>query len=331
MKGAIDDLILITGGAGFIGSHIACDLASSGERVVVADLLGSEEKWRNLAAASLFDIVRPDALFPWLERHGERVSRVIHMGAISSTAERDIDRLLTANIRLSLDLWGWCAQNRARMIYASSAATYGDGSAGFVDDETPQALARLAPRNAYGWSKHFFDRRVAADKAAGRPLPRQWAGLKFFNVYGTKEAHKGPMQSAVGRICRSLAAGEPVTLFRSHNPLFPDGGQKRDFIHVEDCVAIVRWLLANPQTSGLFNAGTGVARSFLEVAEAAAAALGRAPEIRLIDTPQEYRKAYQYFTEADTAKLRKAGFTAPFHTLEEGVRALLAAEASRAL
>ncbi len=328
MGGSEDDLILVTGGAGFIGSHIARDLARAGARVVVADFFGSGEKWKNLAEAALYDIIRPDALFAWLEAHGDRVSVAIHMGAISSTAESDIDRLVAANIRLSLDLWAWCAGRGARMIYASSAATYGAGGAGFSDDESPEGLSRLSPLNAYGWSKHFFDRRVAADVAARRPVPRHWAGLKFFNVYGPGEAHKGAMQSAIAKIYRSLEAGEKVTLFRSHNPLYPDGGQKRDFVYVEDCVAVVRWLLAHPETSGLFNVGTGAARSFLEIAHAVGAALGRAPELRFIDTPEEYRKAYQYFTEADTRKLKAAGFTRPFHTLEEGVRAFVLAERS---
>ncbi len=324
-----DDLFLLTGGAGFIGSHIARDLASTGGRVVVADWLGTGEKWRNLEGAALYDIVRPEALFEWLEGQRDGVSVVIHMGAISSTAERDIDRLLAANVRLSLDLWAWCAARGARMIYASSAATYGDGGAGFVDDETEAGLARLRPLNAYGWSKHFFDRRVAADVARGRPLPRQWAGLKFFNVYGPGEAHKGAMQSAIAKIFRSLEAGEPVTLFRSHNPRYPDGGQKRDFVYVEDCVAIVRWLIAHPEKSGLFNAGTGTPRSFLDAAHAVAAALGRLPEVRFIDTPEEYRQAYQYFTQADMRKLRASGFTAPFHSLEEGVSAFVQAETLR--
>jgi ADP-L-glycero-D-manno-heptose 6-epimerase len=329
--GSNDDLFLVTGGAGFIGSHIARDLAAAGARVVIADFFGSGEKWRNLAEAALYDIVRPDALFDWLDGQGKRVSAVIHMGAISSTAESDIDRLVAANIRLSLDLWGWCAARGARMIYASSAATYGDGGAGFADDEREEALARLRPLNAYGWSKHLFDRRVAADVAAGRPLPRQWAGLKFFNVYGPNEAHKGAMQSAIAKIYRALEASEPVTLFRSHNPLYPDGGQKRDFVYVEDCVAIVRWLLAHPETSGLFNAGTGAPRSFLDVAHAVGAALGRSPEIRFIDTPEAFRKAYQYFTQADTRKLKAAGFPARFHTLDEGVRAFVLADAGRSL
>jgi len=177
-----DDLIVVTGGAGFIGSHVVTDLAAAGLRVVAADLLRTGGKWRNLAAAPLHDLVRPEALFDWLGRHGGKVAAIVHMGAISSTTESDIDKLAAANVRLSLDLWEWCTVNRTRLIYASSAATYGDGSAGFVDDESPAALAALRPLNAYGWSKHLVDRRIADDVVRGRPVPPQWAGLKFFNV-----------------------------------------------------------------------------------------------------------------------------------------------------
>ena len=318
------DLVLVTGGAGFIGSNIVLDQARRGARVVVCDLMRAGDKWRNLAAAALHDLIRPEALFDWLARHRERLSAIVHMAAISSTTETDIDRLVAANVRLSLDLWEWCAQNRVRLLYASSAATYGDGAAGFADDESLPALARLAPLNAYGWSKHLVDRRVAADAAAGRPTPPQWAGLKFFNVYGPNEAHKGPMQSVASKILPVVAAGGPVTLFKSHDPRYPDGGQLRDFVYVEDCVAIVRWLIATPQVSGLFNAGSGKARSFADLVAAVGAALGREPQIRFVDTPPEIRGKYQYFTEAEMAKLRRAGFAEPLHSLEAGVRDFVA-------
>jgi ADP-L-glycero-D-manno-heptose 6-epimerase len=314
------ELFLVTGGAGFIGSHIVRDLAQRGARVVVCDLMRAGEKWRNLASAPLHDLIRPEALFDLLARCGERLSAIVHMGAISSTTEIDIDRLVAANIRLTIDLWEWCAANRVRLLYASSAATYGNGEAGFADDDSPQGLARLKPLNAYGWSKHLVDRRIAADVAAGRPVPPQWAALKFFNVYGPGEAHKGPMQSVASKILPVVEAGGAVTLFKSHDPRYPDGGQLRDFVYVEDCVAIVRWLLANPGTSGLFNAGSGKARSFADLVAAVGAALGREAQIRYVDTPAEIRDKYQYFTEADMTKLRRAGFTQPMHSLEEGVR-----------
>ncbi len=315
-----DDLIVVTGGAGFIGSHIVSHLAEAGLRVVISDRFGSGDKWRNIASAQLYDLIRPDMLSEWLEGHSGKVAAVVHMAAISSTTETDIDRFVANNIRLTLDLWEWCAANGTRLIYASSAATYGDGSAGFSDDQSRAALAALRPLNAYGWSKHVVDRRVAEDVLLGRPIPPQWVGLKFFNVYGPNEAHKGDMQSVVGKVCPIIETGGTVTLFKSHNPSYRDGGQLRDFVYVNDCVRTVGWLLHNPKITGLFNVGTGAARSFLDLVNAVGAAVGRPPKIHFVDTPAELRDKYQYFTQADITKLRAAGFDQPFHSLEEGVR-----------
>jgi ADP-L-glycero-D-manno-heptose 6-epimerase len=315
-----DGLIVVTGGAGFIGSHIVLDLAAAGLRVIVSDRLRSGGKWRHIAAAQLHDLVRPEALFDWLGRHGGKVAAIVHMAAISTTTEPDVDRYVAANIRLTLDLWQWCAANQSRFIYASSAATYGGGSAGFSDDQRPSALAALRPLNPYGWSKHLVDRRVIDDVVRGLSSPPQWAGLKFFNVYGSHETHKGPMQSMVTKILPVIEAGEPATLFRSHNPCYRDGGQLRDFVYVKDCVAVVRWLLENPMISGLFNVGSGTARSFLDLVGAVYAQLGCPPKIRFVDTPAGLRDQYQYFTQADVTKLRAAGFAAAFHTLESGIK-----------
>jgi ADP-L-glycero-D-manno-heptose 6-epimerase len=319
-NGSSDDLIVVTGGAGFIGSNIVLQLATAGERVVVCDLFWSGEKWRNIAAAPVHDIVRPNELLRWLGRHQNKVAAIVHMAAISSTTEKDVDKFVENNIRLTLDLLDWCAAHAVRLIYASSASTYGNGGTGFSDDQSQSALAALRPLNAYGWSKHVVDCRVAVDVARGRAVPPQWAGLKFFNVYGRNEAHKGAMQSIVSKIFPAVRAGEPVTLFKSHDSRYPDGGQLRDFVYVKDCVAVVSWLLGHPQTSGLFNVGTGTARSFLDLVRAVCAVVGCTPDIRFIDTPEELRAQYQYFTCADIAKLRHAGFDAPFYSLEDGVR-----------
>ncbi|MBO0735397.1 MAG: ADP-glyceromanno-heptose 6-epimerase [Alphaproteobacteria bacterium] len=313
-------MVVVTGGAGFIGSHIVGALADAGLRIVAVDHLRSGDKWRNLQAVQLHDLIRPDILFEWLRGHRDKVAAIIHMAAISSTTERDVDRLVTHNIRLSLDLWGWCAANATRFIYASSAATYGDGSCGFSDEQTPAALAVLRPLNAYGWTKHVVDRRIVDDWAHARPTPPQWAGLKFFNVYGSNETHKGDMQSVVSKIFPLVRAGEIVGLFKSHNPGYRDGGQLRDFVYVRDCVATVGWLLENPVVSGLFNVGTGTARSFLDLVEAVGAAAGCVPKIRFVDIPAALRDKYQYFTQADIRKLRTAGFDHPFSSLEDGVR-----------
>src|SRR5215469_7973188 len=315
-----DNLVVVTGGAGFIGSHIVCELAEAGLRVVISDLFRSGDKWRNVAAAPLYDIVRPEMLPEWLNRHGDRLAAIIHMGAISATTETDVDRFVVNNIRLTLDLSEWCATNATRFIYASSASPFGNGGAGFTDDQSPAALATLRPLNAYGWSKHVVDRRIIDDAVSGRLQPPQWVGLKFFNVYGPNENHKGDMQSVVGKIYPVVKDGGTVQLFKSHNPQYRDGGQLRDFVYVKDCVGVVRWLLENPTISGLFNVGTGMARSFLDLVTAVGEAVGRAPNIRFVDTPAGIRSNYQYFTQADLAKLRTAGFDLPFHSLEDGVR-----------
>ncbi|MBX6323973.1 MAG: ADP-glyceromanno-heptose 6-epimerase [Rhodospirillaceae bacterium] len=311
--------MLITGGAGFIGSNLVAALAERGEEVAVCDRLGADERWRNIAKHEVADLVAPDALPSWLRRHDERVAVVVHLGALSSTTETDVDRFVEQNIRPTLALWEWCAAARRPFLYASSAATYGDGSAGFEDDASPAALARLRPLNAYGWSKHFVDRRIARLLAQGAPAPPQWVGLKFFNVYGPNEYHKGPMMSVAAQNHARVHAGEPMRLFRSHRPDYPDGGQRRDFIYVRDCVDVMLWLIANPQVSGLFNLGTGRAATFNELAEALFAAVGRRPDIEYIDMPEAIRPRYQYHTEAAMGRLRAAGYKRPFTPLAEGI------------
>jgi ADP-L-glycero-D-manno-heptose 6-epimerase len=319
-----DKLYVVTGGAGFIGSNIAAALAARGERVVVVDRLGEGDKWRNLAPAVLHDILRPDALAAWLERHAERVAAIVHMGAISSTTERDGDRLVSENVRITLDLWNWCAKHQKAFVYASSAATYGDGLEGFDDDGSPEGLARLKPMNGYGWSKHMVDRRIALDVAEGRPVPPVWAGLKFFNVYGPGEAYKGDMRSVALKLYETLSEGGRATLFRSHNPEYADGGQLRDFVHVADCAAVVLWILDQTRFGGLYNLGTGKARSFLDLATAVFTAMGQAPDITYVDMPEAIRGRYQYFTEAKMQRLRAAGYAAPFLSVEDGVAAYVA-------
>lgn len=318
-------MIIVTGGAGFIGSNLLAALEERGEgNLVVCDVLGHEDKWRNIAKRHVRDIVKPVDLLAYMESHAGKIRAIFHMGAISSTTEWDADLIVENNFTLSREIWKWCAKNDVRLIYASSAATYGDGTQGFRDAEQPADLAALRPLNPYGWSKHLFDRRVAHlvhEAGIDEKLPPQWAGLKFFNVYGPNEYHKGDQMSVACKLYPQVMAGAAARLFRSHNPDYEDGGQLRDFVYVGDCVDIMMWLYDHPEVSGLFNVGSGEARSFKDLAEAVFKAAGVAPKINYIDMPQNLQGKYQYFTQADISKLRAAGYDKPMTSLEDGVRA----------
>jgi ADP-L-glycero-D-manno-heptose 6-epimerase len=322
-------MLLVTGGAGFIGSNVLASLNEAGcTDIAVNDILGSDGKWRNLAGRQLAEFVPPADLLRWL--NGRKLDAVVHLGAISSTTATDADLVIETNFRLSLRLFEWCASTRTPFIYASSAATYGDGQAGFSDDWSPGALKRLKPMNLYGWSKHIFDLAIVERVARKDKLPPQWAGLKFFNVFGPNEYHKGEMMSLVAKRFDEAKAGEPIRLFKSYRAGIADGEQKRDFIYVDDAVAVVRWLIETPAVSGIFNVGTGQARSFRELMTAMFAALGREPTIEYIDMPVSIRDNYQYFTQAEIGNLRHAGFNADFTTLEEGVKRYVSCYLDRA-
>jgi ADP-L-glycero-D-manno-heptose 6-epimerase len=312
-------MYLVTGGAGFIGSNLVAELSDRGARVVVCDWLRNDERWRNLAKHEILDLIPPEMLLGWLEKNRREIEAIVHLGAISSTTETDVDLIVRNNVRATLDLLQWCVDAGKRLIYASSAATYGDGSAGFDDAPGCEALARLRPLNAYGWSKHFVDRRVARMAEQGAPLPPQWVGLKFFNVYGPNEYHKGSMRSVIAQNVDRVQRGEAVRLFRSRREGYADGGQLRDFIYVKDCVAVISWLLGNPGVCGLFNIGTGVARSWLDLANALFAAAKRPPRIEFIDMPPALVEKYQYFTQSRVERLRAAGYRDAFTSLEDGV------------
>src|SRR5579862_4488283 len=277
-------MFLVTGGAGFIGSNVVASLNEAGHGdIVVNDSLQTGEKWRNLGKRRLADVVPPRELFAWLD--GRKLDAVIHLGAISDTTATDGDLVVETNFRLSLRLLDWCAATRTRLIYASSAATYGDGGQGFRDDWSPPALRALRPLNLYGWSKHLFDLAVAERAAAGGALPPQWAGLKFFNVFGPNEYHKGEMMSLIAKRIDDARSGRPIRLFKSYRDGIADGEQKRDFIYIDDAVAVVRWLLDQPAVSGIFNVGTARARSFRDLALAMFAALGKGANIEYIEMP----------------------------------------------
>ncbi len=309
-------MIMVTGGAGFIGSNLHAALARRGLETVVVDRLGDRGKWRNLARHPPARLIPPEALDDFLATHPP-IEALIHLGAVSETTATDGDLAWATNVELPLRLWRWCAARGVRLLYASSAATYGDGAAGFDDDASEGGLARLRPLNLYGWTKHAFDLRVARMVAGGEPRPPQWAGLKFFNVYGPNEYHKGPMISVVKVKFDEMASGKPVRLFRSDRPGLADGAQARDFIWVGDVVDILLWLLDNQGVSGLFNVGTGQARTYLDLARAVA---GPDRPIEFIDMPTALRGQYQSFTEARMERLRAAGYAGPFTSLEEGVR-----------
>ena len=314
-------LILVTGGAGFIGSNLVAGLTAAGEYdVAVCDRLGAAEdgKWRNLSKHPIVDFIAPETMFDWLTAHAGEMEAVIHMGAISATTEPDADLILHTNFTLSKDIWRWCAANGARLIYASSAATYGDGEEGFKDADDLQSLARLRPLNAYGWSKALFDLYARREADRGN-APPQWAGLKFFNVYGPNEYHKGSMKSVVAQIWPTARTGRTVTLFKSHNSNYADGGQLRDFVYVKDVESVVTWLLSHAAVNGVFNLGSGQARSFKALAEAVFKAARHTPKIAYVDTPATIRDKYQYFTEADMGRLRAAGSAHLFTSLEDGV------------
>ena len=311
-------MLLVTGGAGFIGSNVVAALNDAGRAdVAVCDVLGQDGKWRNLAKRQLADIVPPAELMEWLK--GRRLDAVIHLGANSSTTATDGDEVIESNFRASMRLLDWCTVNAVPLIYASSAATYGDGEQGFGDDQSVEGLKKLRPMNLYGWSKHLFDLAVAERAARGERLPPQWAGLKFFNVFGPNEYHKGTMMSVLARRFADIKAGRPVQLFKSHREGIADGEQRRDFIYVDDVVRVMMWLLATPTVSGLFNVGTGKARSFKDMMLAAFGALGGTPNIQYIDMPEQIRGSYQYFTESKVDRLRGAGYNGGFTELEDAV------------
>jgi len=313
-------MYVVTGGAGFIGSNLLATLEARGFGPLVAvDRCDDPHKIRNIAKRRLDQVVAPERTFAFLEEYATAIKAVFHLGAITSTTERDLTKLDEVNVRLSRALWAWCTRHQVPFIYASSAATYGNGEAGFDDNGTVGALACLKPLNPYGQSKHTFDLIVAQETEKGASAPPQWAGLKFFNVYGPNEFHKASQASLVPQIYPKAAVGEPYALFKSHNAAYPDGGQLRDFVFVEDCCDVMLWLLEHPGTNGLYNMGTGEARSFMDLATAVYRATGREPLVTFRDTPADIRDQYQYFTQARMDRLRAAGYSKPFTSLEKGV------------
>jgi ADP-L-glycero-D-manno-heptose 6-epimerase len=303
--------MIVTGGAGFIGSCIIRTLNDSGiGDIIVVDDIAHTDKWKNLRNKSFTEYIHKDTFLNRL-RDLEDITHIIHMGACSDTTERDFDYLYRNNCAYSMALWDYCAASNIPFICASSAATYGDGALGF-DDEAD--INRLRPLNGYGYSKHLFDLWVERRKNR----PPQYVGLKLFNVYGPNEYHKGAMASMVCHGFSQIQKDGVMRLFRSHRPDYADGGQLRDFIYVRDVCRVIMFFINNPDKSGLFNVGTGRARSFNELAVGVFAALGIQPNIEYVEMPEHLKDRYQYYTEAKTDKLRSTGYTDPFMDISEG-------------
>jgi ADP-L-glycero-D-manno-heptose 6-epimerase len=306
---------IVTGGAGFIGSNVVAALNARGEDdVLIVDELGTSEKWKNLRGLRFEDVLHKDAFrTAYHDDAFKDVEAVFHLGACSDTTERDADYLLDNNYQYTRELCEWCLQDDIRFIYASSAATYGDGSKGYSDEET--ITPALHPLNMYGYSKQMFDL-----WALKHGVFNSIVGLKYFNVYGPGEAHKGDMRSLVHKAFGRISEEGRLGLFKSYKPDYKDGEQVRDFIYVKDAVDVTLHFLDHRDVSGLFNCGTGQSRSWLDLAHAVFDAMGKDPDIYFIDMPDQLQGKYQYFTEADAAKLRRAGFTAEFMSLEDGIK-----------
>ena len=312
-------MIILTGGGGMIGSMIAWHLNTQmnfDDFVIVDDLI-NEQQENNFNKRKFIEYIAKDDLKKYLNDK-KNVSAVIHMGAISATTESNFNRLLQSNIRFSQALWHWCAENKVPFIYASSAATYGNGSVGYDDNESE--LDKLSPLNAYGYSKHFFDRWVQLELSKNQPTPPQWCGLKFFNVYGPNEYHKGRMASVAFHAFNQFKETNQIKLFKSEHPSYADGMQVRDFIYVKDAVKIVIFFLNNNNFSGLYNVGTGNAETFKALAEALLInTKGQPDDIKYIEMPNDLKGKYQYYTQATMNKINSIGFNDNFMNLKEGV------------
>jgi ADP-L-glycero-D-manno-heptose 6-epimerase len=312
-----DSRILITGGAGFIGSALVWELNRRGcENIVVCDRLSTDEKWKNLVPLKFADYIDGNDLLQAVQHSPAKLGRfdhVLHLGACSATTERDADYLMRNNYEFTKQLCQWSLANQTRFVYASSAATYGDGAHG-MDDQMPDIHA-LRPLNMYGYSKHLFD--LHAKREGWLP---KIVGLKYFNVYGPNEDHKADMRSLVHKACGQILATGKVQLFKSHRPDYKDGEQMRDFLYVKDAIRMTLHLAETPSAGGLFNLGSGKAHTWVELATAIFTALGKEPNIEFIDMPEHLQSNYQYYTCADIAKLRASGFTQEITALTEAVR-----------
>lgn len=311
-------MIIVTGGAGFIGSCLVRTLNDMGiEDIVIVDNVQKSDKWMNMRNKKYLEYISRDVFLNRLPEFSGKVTHILHMGACSATTERDFDFLYTNNVEYTKSLWNFCVENQCSFIYASSAATYGDGEEGFDDEDD---INRLRPLNGYGYSKQLFDQWVEKEIKAGNKLPKQYVGFKFFNVYGPNEYFKGTMASVIFHTFNDVRRDGKKGLFKSYKEGYEDGGQLRDFVYVKDICKVIRFVMENPKVVGLYNLGTGQARSFYDLATATFAAMGLEPNIEYIEMPETLREKYQYYTQAEMNKLRKAGYKETFYSLEEGVK-----------
>ncbi|MCQ2914810.1 MAG: ADP-glyceromanno-heptose 6-epimerase [Alphaproteobacteria bacterium] len=313
-------MYVIIGGAGFLGSNLAAGIEKAGlGEISVVDNFETDERWRNIAKRNLRSIVAPRDLFEYLNSHNEQIDAIIHINYTGVTKEASVDDLIEERIILTWKLWCWCSENRVPYIYDSTSGVYGDGSQGFKDDDSLEALLKLQPLNPAAWTKLMIDRKIATNIAEGKKAPPQWIGFRCFNLYGPNEYHTTNHRSVVPGIYQAAKSGKLFPLFKSENPDYKDGEQLRDFIWVDDCVDIIIYFLQHPEISGIFNIGTGEARTYKDVLTCVYNAIGEKPELDFIDMPKDLRTHYQYYTKADVTKLRQVGYDKPFTSLEEGV------------
>lgn len=312
-------MIVVTGGAGFIGSNIANTLIKKGYDIYISDFLDHPIKNLNIKDINIKKIINPKNLINFIKEHSKDVEIVIHMGAISSTAEKNLKLLLENNLFFSNEIFKVCEKYSIKLIYASSAATYGDGSNGFNDNNSLLEFSKLSPINYYGLSKHLFDLNILSKRESNKNLRSRPVGLKFFNVFGPNEMHKGFMMSPVPKFYNEIKKEKKLKLFKSHNALFKDGMQSRDFIYVKDCIKIILWFIKNKNKTGIFNIGTGKSESFLKLAEIIFRLMNYEKKIEFIPTPLKIRNGYQYLTKANIKSLRNIGYKNKFESLESSV------------
>ena len=313
-------MIVVTGALGFIGSNLLCSLEKRGyTKIIGVDNFGNESKWKNVSKRSYVYFVFPDQLKSFMQSNVGNIRAVIHLGGITSTTETNVDSIVKTNIHLTIDLYQFCKENGIQFIYASSASTYGDGSMGFEDKEDVDYLCSLSPLNAYGWSKCYIDKFIVLDRERNRTRS-QVVGLKFFNVYGPNEYHKGNQTSVVYKFYREILNTHMVNLFKSHKEEYNDGCQKRDFVYVQDCTNVILWFLEHPVVSGLFNIGSGQARTFNDVANLTIEFSGINSKINYVDMPEVLTQHYQYYTLANIEKLRSVGYLEEMTSLEKGIK-----------